>query len=213
MNHILDALKANTPTAESAMNDSATFSPRRWKTGWPHHLRRIPPFRDDATASLTRAEVFAFADDANRTNRNRDQVIDFLGAAFAYSAGQSSWVLPLQQFLRNKGQANNLMQALRKLDSNDAPEAQYAAVAATGLPAKYASDLAYYLAGPQSAEDTKPVIICAKRAAVAGLEKDSDWSAEEYAEYYSRLREARDTYDKDLPLDAVEWAIIKYANS
>ncbi len=210
MNQIMDALTTLAPTAEDAMNDSSTFSPRRWKTGWPHHLRRVPPFRDDASASLTRAEVFLFAEDVARSGNDRDQIIDFLGAAFAYGAGQTNQVLTLQQFLRNKGKANNLIQAIRSLDGKT-PAEQYAALTATGLPAKFASQLAYFLAGPQSAEDDKPVIICSKRAAVAGLSSDSDWSAQEYSTYLERLRDARDEYNKDLPLDAVEWAAREFA--
>ena len=214
MNQITEALNALTPTAEDALGDSSTFSPRRWKTGWPHHLRRVPPFRDDASASLTRSEVFLFAEDVERSGRDRDQIIDFLGAAFAYGAGQSPKVLTLQQFLRNKSSANKLLQAIRGLEGKT-PAEQYAALVETGLPAKFASLLAYFLAGPQSAGDDKPVIICSKRAAVAGLSEgsgtDGAWTAEEYGEYVSRLRAARDTYNPELPLDAVEWAVWKFA--
>ncbi|MDY5785390.1 hypothetical protein [Corynebacterium sp.] len=210
MNQILDALKAVTPTTEDVMNDSSTFSPRRWKTGWPHHLRRVPPFRDDVSATLTRAEVFLFAEDVARSEYNRDQIIDFLGAAFAYGAGQSPAVLTLQQFLRNKGKATQLVQAIRGL-SGKSPAEQYAALTATGLAPKYASLVAYFLAGPQSADDASPTIICSNRAAIAGLDKDAEWSEADYAEYLSRLREARDAFDKELPLDAVEWAVRKFA--
>ncbi|WP_291314164.1 hypothetical protein [Corynebacterium sp. UBA2622] len=215
MNQITEALNQLNPTAEDALGDSSTFSPRRWKTGWPHHLRRVPPFRDDASASLTRSEVFLFAEDVARSEFNRDQIIDFLGAAFAYGAGQSPAVLTLQQFLRNKSNANKLLQAIRGLDGK-APAEQYAALAETGLPAKFASQLAYFLAGPQSAGDEKPVIICSRRAAMAGLDKgsgkDGAWTAEEYGEYLTRLRAARDEYNPELPLDAVEWAVWKFAN-
>ncbi|WJY68529.1 hypothetical protein [Corynebacterium auris] len=211
MNQILDALKAISPTANDAMNHSVTFSPRRWKTGWPHHLRRVPPFRDDATATLTRAEVFLFAGAVADSGHQRGEIIDFLGAALAYGAGQSPQVLPLQQFLRNKGKANALIQAIRSLEGKD-PVGQYTALTATGLPPKYASLVAYFLAGPQGAEDDKPVIICSNRAAIAGLPADHDWSGEEYGEYLTRLRAARDEYDAELPLDAVEWAVRQFAD-
>ena len=140
MNQITEALNALTPTAEDALGDSSTFSPRRWKTGWPHHLRRVPPFRDDASASLTRSEVFLFAEDVERSGRDRDQIIDFLGAAFAYGAGQSPKVLTLQQFLRNKSSANKLLQAIRGLEGKT-PAEQYAALVETGLPAKFAETI------------------------------------------------------------------------
>ena len=78
------------PTAEDVLGDAVAFSPIRWKTGWPHHLRRVPPFRDDARASITRGEVFEFAADVRDSGWSRDQIIDFLGAAFAYLAGQSN---------------------------------------------------------------------------------------------------------------------------
>ena len=211
MNQITEALRTVSPTPEHILADSSTFSPRRWKTGWPHHLHRVPPFRDDVSASLTRSEVFLFAEDATRSGNNRDQVIDFLGAALAFGAGQSNAVLPLQQFLRNKGKANQLFQAIRSLDGKD-PVDQYAALTATGLPAKFASVIAYFLAGPQSAEDDKPVIICSKRAGVAGIDGDGDWTAEQYATYLANLREARDAYDTSLPLDAVEWAVRRFAD-
>ena len=65
---IAEALSAQKPTAEDVAAASSTFSPIRWKTGWPHHLRRVPPFRDDATASITRAEVFSFASDVRSSD-------------------------------------------------------------------------------------------------------------------------------------------------
>ncbi len=98
-NQLAQALTTITPTTQDVMEHSVAFSPIRWKTGWPHHLRRVPPFRDDATASLTRRDVFLFAQDVVDSGYNRDQIIDFLGAAFAYAAGQSNQVLQLQQFL------------------------------------------------------------------------------------------------------------------
>ncbi|MDO5031024.1 hypothetical protein [Corynebacterium sp.] len=209
MTEISKAISAVSPTPKKVMNDSATFSPRRWKTGWPHHLRRVPPFRDDVTAKLTRAEVFLFAQDVVESEYNRDQIIDFLGAVLAYGAGQSKAVLPLQQFLRNKGKAHGLIQAIRQLPGKS-PAEQYAALTATGLPAKFASQIAYFLAGPQEPGDDKPLIICSNRARVAGLDSETDWSAEEYAEYLARVREARDAADEQLPLDAVEWAMREY---
>lgn len=209
---IAEALSAQTPTAEDVAAASSTFSPIRWKTGWPHHLRRVPPFRDDATASLTRRDVFLFAQDVVDSGYNRDQIIDFLGAAFAYAAGQSNQVLQLQQFLRNKHNANQLLQAIRGIEGKDAVAA-YGSLVATGLAPKFASHLAYFLAGPQEASDEKPVIICSKRAAAAGLEKTADWTAEDYAEYLTALKKARDEYDASLPLDAVEYAIRKNAEN
>ncbi|SDR81823.1 hypothetical protein [Corynebacterium timonense] len=211
MNQILDALKATAPTASDVMNHSVTFSPRRWKTGWPHHLRRVPPFRDDATATLTRAEVFLFAGAVVDSGFQREQIIDFLGATLAYGAGQSPDVLLLQQFLRNKGKATALLQAIRGLEGAE-PAEQYAALTGTGLRPKYASLVAYFLAGPQEAGDDKPVIICSKRAAVAGLPADHDWSGEEYGEYLTRLRAARDEYDSGLAVDAVEFAARQFAD-
>lgn len=193
------------PTPEKVMADSVTFSPRRWKSGWPFHLRHVPPFKDDVTATLTRAEVFNFAGDAVASGYDRNRVIDFIGAALAYGAGQSKAVLPLQQLLRNKAKANNLIHTIRNLESKS-PVEQYEALLATGLPPKFASQVAYFHAGPQSAEDDKPVIICSNRAKVAGLSKDADWTGEDYGEYLAALREARDAYDKELPLDCVEWA-------
>ena len=105
------------------MEHSVTFSPIRWKTGWPHHLRRVPPFRDDARASITRAEVFDFAADVRDSGWARDQIIDFLGAVFAYRAGQTNQVMDLQQFLRNKNNASQLLGAIRQLEGKDAVEA------------------------------------------------------------------------------------------
>lgn len=209
---IAEALAAQKPTAEDVAAASSTFSPIRWKTGWPHHLRRVPPFRDDATASLTRRDVFLFAQDVVDSGYNRDQIIDFLGAAFAFAAGQSNQVLQLQQFLRNKHNANQLLQAIRGIAGKDAVSA-YGSLVATGLAPKFASHLAYFLAGPQEASDEKPVIICSKRAAAAGLEKTADWTEEDYAEYLAALKKARDEYDASLPLDAVEYAIRKNAEN
>ena len=80
MTQIAEALETVKPTAQDALGDSVTFSPIRWKTGWPHHLRRVPPFRDDATASITRSEVFAFGADVRESSFAREQIIDFLGA-------------------------------------------------------------------------------------------------------------------------------------
>ena len=116
MTQIAEALEAVKPTAQDVLGDSVTFSPIRWKTGWPHHLRRVPPFRDDASASITRSEVFAFAADVVESGYAREQIIDFLGACFAYVAGQSNQVMQMQAFLRNKGKASQLLTAVRKLD-------------------------------------------------------------------------------------------------
>lgn len=213
MTQIAEALEAVKPTAQDVLGDSVTFSPIRWKTGWPHHLRRVPPFRDDASASITRSEVFAFASDVVESSYAREQIIDFLGACFAYVAGQSNQVMQMQAFLRNKGNASKLLAAVRKLDGAGAVDA-YGAVVATGLPAKFASAVAYFLAGEQEpGEASKPVIICSNRARVAGLSSEGDWSAEEYGEYLAALAAARDAYDADLPLDAVEWAARKFADS
>lgn len=210
-NQLTEALQAHTPSVADVMEHSVTFSPLRWKTGWPHHLRRVPPFRNDAQATITRHEVFDFAADVRDSGYNRDQIIDFLGAAFAYTAGQSNQVMTMQQFLRNKNNAAKLLGAIRQLGDKGAVEA-YGELTATGLPAKFASAVAYFLAGEQEAgEGNKPVIICSKRAQVAGLEKDADWSAEEYADYLARLREARDAFDAQLPLDAVEFAARQFA--
>ena len=206
MNQIVDAVNKVSPTTEKVMNDSVTFSPRRWKSGWPFHLRHVPPFRDDATASITRAEVFNFAAGAVASGYAREQVIDFIGAAFAYGAGQSQAVLPLQQFLRNKAKAASLLKTIPTLESKE-PAAQYEALTKIGLPAKFASYIAYFLAGPQAAGEDKPLVICSNRAKIAGLEKDSDWSAADYGTYLAAVREARDSVDPELPLDAVEWAM------
>ncbi|MGV0376206.1 8-oxoguanine DNA glycosylase OGG fold protein [Corynebacterium hadale] len=208
---IAEALHDATPTPEDVAADSSTFSPIRWKTGWPHHLRRVPPFRADATASLTRRDVFLFAQDVVDSEYNRDQIIDFLGAAFAFAAGQSNQVMQLQQFLRNKHNANQLLQAIRNIGGKSAVDA-YASLVETGLAPKFASHVAYFLAGPQEASDEKPVIICSKRAVGAGLSKDADWTADDYAEYLTALREARDAHDSSLPLDAVEYALRKHAD-
>ena len=211
MTQIAQALETVKPTAQDVLGDSVTFSPIRWKTGWPHHLRRVPPFRDDATASITRSEVFAFGADVRESGLAREQIIDFLGACFAYVAGQSNQVMQMQAFLRNKGKASQLLAAVRKLDGVGAVDA-YGALVATGLPPKFASALAYFLAGEQEAgEASKPVIICSNRARIAGLGKDADWSAEEYGEYLEALKATRDAYDSSLPLDAVEWALREFA--
>lgn len=211
MTQIAEALEAVKPTSVDVLGDSVTFSPIRWKTGWPHHLRRVPPFRDDATASITRSEVFAFAADVVESGYAREQVIDFLGACFAYVAGQSNEVMQLQSFLRNKGNAAQLLSAVRGLEGASPIDA-YSSLLATGLAPKPASAVAYFLAGEQSpGEASKPVIICSKRAAVAGLSSESAWSAAEYGEYLSALKSARDAYDPSLPLDAVEWAARKFA--
>lgn len=211
MTQIAQALEAVKPTAQDVLGDTVTFSPIRWKTGWPHHLRRVPPFRDDATASITRSEVFSFAADVVESGYARDQIIDFLGACFAYVAGQSNQVMQIQAFLRNKGNASKLLSAVRRLEGASPIDA-YGSLTATGLPPKFASAVAYFLAGEQEAgEASKPVIICSNRARVAGLASEGDWSAEEYGEYLAALAEARDAYDASLPLDAVEWALREFA--
>ena len=211
MTQIAEALEAIKPSAQDVLQDSVTFSPIRWKTGWPHHLRRVPPFRDDATASITRSEVFAFGADVVESEFAREQIIDFLGACFAYVAGQSNQVMQMQAFLRNKGKASQLLGAVRKLDGVAAVEA-YSALVNAGLPPKFASAVAYFLAGEQEpGEASKPVIICSNRARLAGLSSDADWTAEEYGEYLAALASARDAYDAELPLDAVEWALREFA--
>lgn len=211
MTQIAQALETVKPTAQDVLGHSVTFSPIRWKTGWPHHLRRVPPFRDDATASITRSEVFAFGADVRESGFAREQIIDFLGACFAYVAGQSNQVMQMQAFLRNKGNAAQLLAAARRLDGVVAVDA-YGSLAATGLPPKFASAVAYFLAGEQeSGEASKPVIICSNRARLAGLAKDADWTADEYGEYLAALASARDAYDGSLPLDAVEWALREFA--
>ena len=228
-NQLAQALTTITPTTQDVMEHSVAFSPIRWKTGWPHHLRRVPPFRDDAHATITRAEVFEFAADVHASGYNRDQIIDFLGAAFAYQAGQTNQVMQMQQFLRNKNNAAQLLAAIRKLEGlyddgaargagdgaagvEPAVEA-YELLTATGLPPRFASALAYFLAGVQSpGESDKPVIICKTRAEVAGLEPSGEWTGAEYGEYLARLRAARDDYDTSLPLDAVEYAAREFAD-
>ncbi|PLA36929.1 hypothetical protein CYJ46_11480 [Corynebacterium coyleae] len=217
MTQIAEALEAIKPSAQDALQDSVTFSPIRWKTGWPHHLRRVPPFRDDATASITRAEVFSFASDVRSSDYAREQIIDFLGACFAYIAGQSNQVMQMQAFLRNKGNASKLLGAIRKLGGLSPVDA-YASLAATSLAPKYASAVAYFLAGEQDAAGVAgvdgaaaPAIICSNRARLAGLSSDSDWTADEYKEYLDALTAARDAYDSSLPLDAVEWALREFA--
>lgn len=220
-NQLAQALTTITPTTQDVMEHSVAFSPIRWKTGWPHHLRRVPPFRDDAHATITRAEVFEFAADVHASGYNRDQIIDFLGAAFAYRAGQTNQVMQMQQFLRNKNNAAQLLAAIRKLEgifSDDAAGVEsaveaYELLTATGLPPRFASALAYFLAGVQSpGESDKPVIICKTRAEVAGLEPSGEWTGAEYGEYLARLRAARDDYDTSLPLDAVEYAAREFAD-
>ena len=241
---LAQALTTITPTTQDVMEHSVAFSPIRWKTGWPHHLRRVPPFRDDAHATITRAEVFEFAADVHASGYNRDQIIDFLGAAFAYRSGQTTQVMQMQQFLRNKNNAAQLLAAIRKLegvfsgdvtgdgagdgaarggagdgaadgsvaDVEPAVEA-YELLTATGLPPRFASAVAYFLAGVQgTGESDKPVIICKTRAEVAGLEPSGEWSGAEYGEYLARLRAARDDYDTSLPLDAVEYAAREFAD-
>lgn len=222
---LAQALTTITPTTQDVMEHSVAFSPIRWKTGWPHHLRRVPPFRDDAHATITRAEVFEFAADVHACGYNRDQIIDFLGAALAYRSGQTNQVMQMQQFLRNKNNAAQLLAAIRKLEGvfgdgagdgaagvDSAVEA-YELLTATGLPPRFASAVAYFLAGVQgTGESDKPVIICKTRAEVAGLEPSGEWSGGEYGEYLARLRAARDDYDTSLPLDAVEYAAREFAD-
>lgn len=210
MTQIAEALEAIKPSAQDVLQDSVTFSPIRWKTGWPHHLRRVPPFRDDATATITRAEVFSFAADVRSADFAREQIIDFLGACFAYVAGQSNQVMQMQAFLRNKGNATRLLGAIRELDGA-APVDAYASLVATGLAPKYASAIAYFLAGEQDASSEAPVIICSNRARLAGLSAEADWSPEDYAAYLAALTVARDEFDANLPIDTVEWAAHKFA--
>lgn len=198
-------------THADVMEHSVTFSPIRWKTGWPHHLRRVPPFRDDAGATITRAEVFDFASDVRESGFAREQIIDFLGACFAYTAGQSNQVMQLQSFLRNKGNAAKLLNAVRKLQDTPGPVAAYELLVGTGLAPKFASAIAYFLAGEQAdGEESKPVIICSNRARVAGLASEGDWSAEEYGQYLDALRGAR---TGDHALDAVEFAARQAADA
>ncbi|AWB84453.1 hypothetical protein [Corynebacterium liangguodongii] len=191
------------PTPEGVLADSSTFSPRRWKSGWPHHLSHVPPFRDDPTATITRGEVFAFAADAVESGLERNALIDFIGAAFAYAAGQSPQTqLSLQQFLRNKARASELFRALRTLEGKD-PAAQYDTVHATGLPARFASALVYFLAGPQTGEDTKPQLLSDTAARSLGV------SAEDYPGYLDALTAARDAWDPAAPVDCVELALTR----
>ncbi|MBA4506144.1 8-oxoguanine DNA glycosylase OGG fold protein [Corynebacterium sanguinis] len=202
----LSVLAELSPTTEDVMNESSSFSPRRWKTGWPHHLGHVPPYKDDAFASLTRGDVYQFAADATASGYNRDAVIDFIGAAFAFGAGKSPQTqLKLQQFLRNKGQAQQLLQALRSLDGLD-PVAQFARVRATGLPGRYASILVYFLAGPQSGDQPGPVIVSDAAAEALGV-SSSEWDAEAYGDYLAALTAVRDEWDSSAPLDAVEYAL------
>lgn len=118
----------------------------------------------------------------------------------------------MQAFLRNKGNASKLLGAIRKLGGLSPVDA-YASLAATGLAPKYASAVAYFLAGEQdaAASSEAPVIICSNRARLAGLSSDSDWTADEYKEYLDALTAARNVYDSSLPLDAVEWALREFA--
>ena len=211
-NQLSEALAAVNPSHADVMEHSVTFSPLRWKTGWPHHLRRVPPFRDDARASITRAEVFDFAGDVRESGYNRDQIIDFLGAAFGYLAGQSNQVMELQAFLRHKGNAAKLLNSIRQIEGKNAVDA-YAVLAETGIAPKVASAIAYFLAGEQAeGESDKPVIICSNRAKIAGLESESGWTPEEYGDYLTRLRETRDAHDATLALDSVEYAAREFAN-
>lgn len=204
MTDLSQALANHAPTHGDVMEHTVSFSPIRWKTGWPHHLRRVPPFRDDATATITRSEVFDFASVVKESEFSREYIIDFLGACFAYMAGKSNQVMQLQSFLRNKGNAAKLLNAVRKLQDGIEPVAAYELLVGTGLPPKFASAIAYFLAGEQvDGEDSKPAIICSNRARVAGLTKDADWSAEEYGQYLDALRAAR---SGDQALDAVELA-------
>ena len=118
-----------------------------------------------------------------------------------------------QAFLRNKGNAAQLLAAVRRLDGVGAVDA-YGALVGTGLPPKFASAVTYFLAGEQeggSGSELKPVIICSNRAKVAGLASEGDWTADEYGEYLAALASARDAYDASLPLDAVEWALREFA--
>ena len=116
----------------------------------------------------------------------------------------------MQAFLRNKGNASKLLGAIRKLGGLSPIDA-YASLIATGLAPKYASAVAYFLAGEQEADSEAPAIICSNRARLAGLAKDADWTADEYKEYLDALTAARDAYDSSLPLDAVEWALREFA--
>lgn len=211
-NSIEQALANVAPTSETVLNETVSFSPLRWKTGWPHNLRRVPPFRDDASATITRAEVFSFAQDVVDSGFQRDQIIDFLGATFAFLGGKDAQVqLKLQQFLRNKGKANALISALRNVTQLN-PVEQYEKVTATGLPAKFASGLIYFLGGPQSADSgEQPLIICSNRAKGAGLATTADWSAEEYGQYLAAVKSGRDEFAPELGLDAVEYALREYA--
>ena len=165
--------------------------------------------------SITRSEVFAFGEDVRESGFAREQIIDFLGACFAYVAGQSNQVMQMQAFLRNKGNASKLLGAIRKLGGLSPIDA-YASLVATGLAPKYASAVAYFLAGEQDSSASSdgaaaPAIICSNRARLAGLAKDADWTADEYKEYLDALTAARDAYDSSLPLDAIEWALREFA--
>ena len=202
----LSALSGQSPTTEDMLNESATFSPRRWKTGWPHHLGHVPPYKDDAFATLTRREVFHFAADAVESGFHRDALIDFIGATFAFAAGKSPQTqLKLQQFLRNKGKANSLLQALRSL-ADLTPVQQYERVRATGLPGRFASALVYFLAGPQSADSTAPVMLADKAADALGVEA-TEWTTGEYSDYLDAVTTARDAWDSSAALDLVEYAL------
>lgn len=202
----LSVLSGQSPTTDDVLNESASFSPRRWKTGWPHHLGHVPPYKDDAFATLTRREVFHFATDVVEFGFHRDALIDFIGATFAFAAGKSPQTqLKLQQFLRNKGQANNLLHALRSL-TDLTPVQQYERVRATGLPDRFASALVYFLAGPQSADSPAPVMITNQAANVLGIEA-TEWTPSKYSDYLDAVTAARDAWDSSAALDVVEYAL------
>ncbi|WP_165164235.1 hypothetical protein [Corynebacterium qintianiae] len=201
MTSVNDQLSQVAPTAEDVLNDTSSFSPRRWKTGWPHHLGHVPPYKDDAFASLTRRDVFSFAEDVHASGFAKDALIDFIGAAFAFAAGKSPQTqLKLQQFLRNKGQAASLLRSLRSLEGLT-PAEQYEAVSATGLPGRFASVLVYFLAGPQTGESDAPVVLAEKVASELGV------STEDYGAYLAAVTAARDEWDASAGLDAVEYAL------
>ncbi|QPK82790.1 hypothetical protein G7Y29_07920 [Corynebacterium qintianiae] len=201
MTSVNDQLSQVAPTAEDVLNDTSSFSPRRWKTGWPHHLGHVPPYKDDAFASLTRRDVFSFAEDVHASGFAKDALIDFIGAAFAFAAGKSPQTqLKLQQFLRNKGQAASLLRSLRSLEGLT-PAEQYEAVSATGLPGRFASVLVYFLAGPQTGESDAPVVLAEKVASELRV------STEDYGAYLAAVTAARDEWDASAGLDAVEYAL------
>lgn len=206
VSNVLPALAGASPSESDVLDDSSTFSPRRWKTGWPHHLGHVPPYKDDAFATLTRREVFHFAEDARATGFARDALLDFIGAAFAFAAGRSPQTqLTLQQFLRNKGRASDLLRALRSLDGLD-PAEQYARVRETGLPGRFASALVYFLAGPQKEGDDAPVMITPVAADALGASSQA-WEPADYSAYLAAVAQARDAWDRSAPLDRVEYAL------